>query len=173
MHLPKLIVGGGTLSLILLAGACGQTPGSAPDPVAALAALDGRLPVPLQPMMAWHQKQNMMEHLGAIQRIVGGLATEDWDEIAGASEVIGLSTQMQTMCERMGQGAPGFLDLALEFHRRADNIGDAARRQDRRAVLDAASSTLQACTACHATFRQDVVDAATWKERTTEAPDRP
>lgn len=138
-------------------------------PYAELAAMDTRRPVPLQPMMAWHQKQNMMEHLVAIERITGALAREDWEGVAAASALIETSPQMQQMCQHMGAGAEGFTELALDFHRRADAIGVAARAQDATAVLHATSNTLQACTSCHATFRQDVVDAATWQARTGSA----
>ena len=140
-------------------------------PVQALAALDSRQPVPLQPMMAWHQKQNMMQHLVAIQRITAGIAREDWEEITTASALIGTSPQMQQMCEHMGAGAEGFTERALEFHRRADAIGEAARAHDGAAALQATAHTLEACTACHAAYRQDVVDAATWQQRTGQIHD--
>ena len=133
--------------------------------------MDHRRAVPLQPMMAWHQKQNMMEHLVAIQRITDGLAREDWDAIAEASALIESSPQMQQMCEHMGAGADGFTELALEFHARADTIGVAAKAHDGPAVLAATSSTLQACTSCHTTYRQEVVDPATWEARTGSAHD--
>lgn len=136
------------------------------DPIAQLNAMDNRRPVPLQPMMAWHQKQNMMEHLVAIQRITAALAEEDWDGVAEASKTIESSPQMQQMCQHMGAGAEGFTELALEFHSRADAIGEAAKARDGAGVLRATSKTLQACTQCHATYRQDVVDAATWQART-------
>ncbi len=138
-------------------------------PLEQLMAMDTRRPVPLQPMMAWHQKQNMMEHLVAIERITDALAREDWNAVAEASAPIGSSPQMQQMCQHMGAGADGFTELALDFHRRADQIGAAARAQDGAAVLRAMSSTLKACTSCHATYRQDVVDAATWQQRTGSA----
>lgn len=128
--------------------------------------LDPRRPVPLQPMMAWHQKQNMQEHLVAIQRIVDGLAREDWDGIAAASATIESSPQMQQMCQHMGAGAEGFTAMALDFHKRADAIGVAAKAKDSGAVLVATSNTLQACTGCHAVYRQDVMDAKLWSERT-------
>lgn len=131
-----------------------------------LAVLDGRTPVPLQPMMAWHQKQNMMQHLVAIQEITTALAQKDWDTIQTAASSIGLSDGMAHTCERMGAGAAGFTARALEFHRRADAIAAAAARQDPAAVLKATGYTLQACTGCHATYRQDVVDARVWAERT-------
>lgn len=141
------------------------------QPVEELAGLDHRTPVPLQPMMAWHQKQNMMEHLVAIQRITDGLAREDWEEVASASALIESSPQMQQMCQHMGAGAQGFTEMALDFHRRADAIGVAARAHDGVAVLRATSNTLQSCTGCHAAFRQDVVSATEWQRRTGQAHD--
>jgi hypothetical protein len=122
-------------------------------------------------MMAWHQKQNMQQHLVAIQRVADALAREDWNEIAAASALIGSSPEMQQMCRHMGAGAEGFTELALDFHRRADAIGEAARTRDGQAVLRATSDTLQACTACHATYRQEVVSAETWAQRTGQAHD--
>jgi len=141
------------------------------QPIAEFNALDPRRPVPLQPMMAWHQKKNMQEHLEAIERIVDGLAQEDWEAIGLASARIESSPQMQQMCEHMGAGAEGFTELALDFHHRADAIGEAARARDAQAVLRATSNTLQACTTCHATYRQEVVDAETWMVRTGQAHD--
>lgn len=147
------------------------TTSDACQPITELGKLDHRQPVPLQPMMAWHQKQNMMEHLVAIQRITGALAKEDWDEVARASALIETSPQMQRMCQHMGAGAVGFTEVALDFHKRADAIGVAARAKDGAAVLRATSSTLEACTGCHAAFRQEVVDMATWQERTGSTHD--
>jgi len=137
-----------------------------PSAVEELAALDPRRPVPLQPRMAWHQKQNMMGHLEAIQGITAALAMEDWEGVARAAQPIESSEQMQTMCEHMGAGADGFTERALAFHRRADAIAEAARAHDGAAVLAATARTLEACTGCHAAYRQEVVDAATWEART-------
>ena len=136
------------------------------SPVDQLNAMDPRTPVPLQPMMAWHQKQNMQEHLVAIQRITDGLAREDWDMVAAGAGLIASSPTMQMQCEHMGQGADGFTSLALDFHSRADRIVTAAGAKDPTATLVATADTLAACTGCHARFRQDVVDAATWEART-------
>ena len=144
---------------------------SACAPIDELARLDHRTPVPLQPMMAWHQKQNMMEHLVAIERITDGLAREDWNEVARASALIESSPQMQDMCQHMGAGAPGFTETALDFDRRADAIGVAARARDATAVLRAMSHTLQSCTGCHAAFRQEVVSAGEWQRRTGQSHD--
>lgn len=42
----------------------------------------------------------------------------------------------------------------------------AARQQDRDGVLRALSTTLQTCTNCHATWKQEVVDDTTWSRAT-------
>src|SRR5690554_7084527 len=108
----------------------------------------------------------MMDQLVAIQRITDALARQDWERVTKGSAISESSPQMQRMCEHMGAGADGFTELALEFHRRADMIGHAARERDGAAVPRATSSTLQTCTSRHANYRQDVVDAATWEART-------
>jgi len=139
---------------------------SSTSPFDELNQLDTRAPVPLQPMMAWHQKQNMQQHLVAIQRITEALSREDWEAVSAASSMIALSPQMQMQCEHMGAGAEGFTETALDFHRRADAIDKAAKDKDVTAVLAATAHTLDACTSCHATYRQDVMDADTWEART-------
>lgn len=180
VNVPWLACGAVALSLIVTgrppaaetehtAGPVEAASADACDAIQRLDALDPRRAVPLQPMMAWHQKQNMQEHLIAIQGITDGLAREDWDEIARSSARIGSSPEMQQMCEHMGAGAPGFTELALEFHRRADAIGRAAEARSVTAVLRATSDTLRTCTECHSTYRQEVVDAATWEERAASA----
>lgn len=148
------------------AAATAPTASDNSGPVAALNAMDPRTPVPLQPIMAWHQKQNMQQHLVAIQGILAALIKEDWTAVETAAADISTSPQMQQMCRHMGAGAKGFTKLALEFHHRADGIGAAAKAHDGAAVLRATAHTLQACTTCHATYKQDVVDAATWQRRT-------
>jgi hypothetical protein len=128
--------------------------------------MDPRTPVPLQPMTAWHQKQNMQEHLVAIERIIKHLLDQDWDKIEVATKLIGSSPQMQMQCQHMGARAKGFTEMALEFHRRADGIGEAARAKDQTAVLRATAHTLETCTGCHAAFKQQLTDAKTWQQLT-------
>jgi hypothetical protein len=134
--------------------------GSASSAQAALDRLDTRMPVPLLPMMANHQKQNMREHLVAVQEIVAGIGANDFAAIDKATKRIGFSEQMGQMCTHMGAGAPGFTEQALAFHHTADKIGDAARLHDMKGVLSALNETMTTCTSCHATFKQHVVDDA-------------
>jgi cytochrome c556 len=123
----------------------------------ALDKLDQRRPVPLLPMMAQHQKQNMREHLEAVQEVVAAAALNDFGKVALAAKRMGFSESMGRMCEHMGAAAPGFTEEALAFHHTADEIAIAAKSQDGAAVLAALSKTLQACTRCHATYKQQLV----------------
>lgn len=131
--------------------------------------MDPRVPVPLLPMMANHQKQSMRDHLVAVQEIVTALAADDFAGIERAAGRIGYSEQMGQMCTHLGKGAPGFSELALDFHHTADRITSAAREHDRARVLSELGATLQRCTSCHATWKQQIVDEPTW-ERLTSAP---
>jgi cytochrome c556 len=123
----------------------------------ALDELDQRRPVPLLPMMAQHQKANMREHLEAVQEVVAAAAVGDFEKVAVAAKRMGYSESMGRMCEHIGAAALGFTDQALSFHHTADEIAVAAKRQDGEAVLTALSKTLQACTSCHATYKQQLV----------------
>jgi len=120
-------------------------------------------------MMANHQRQNMRDHLRAVQDIAAAVATKDFGAIEKAASRIGYSEQMGQMCTHMGAGAPGFTDAALTFHHTADTIGEAAKKRDADAVLVALNNTLAACAGCHAKYKQNVVDDASWASLTHEA----
>ncbi|MBX3184961.1 MAG: hypothetical protein KF915_20230 [Polyangiaceae bacterium] len=143
---------------------------SAASAVEVLDAMDTRTPVPLLPMMAHHQKENMRDHLVAVQEIVSALAKEDFVAVERAAKRIGYSDTMGRMCTHMGAGAPGFTEQALNFHRTADRIGARARDSDREGVLKELGATLQTCTTCHASWKQQVVDEPTWRRATSQAP---
>ena len=143
---------------------------SAASAADALDRMDTRAPVPLLPMMANHQKQNMRDHLVAVQEIVAALATDDFAAVERAAGRIGFSEQMGQTCTHMGAGAPGFTEQALNFHHTADRISAAARDRDRARVLTELGATLQTCTSCHAAWKQQVVDEPTWTRLTSSAP---
>jgi hypothetical protein len=140
---------------------------------AALDRLDTRVPVPLLPMMANHQKQNMRDHLVAVQEITTALAVDDFIGVEKAAGRIGFSEQMGQMCTHMGMGAPGFTDQALAFHHAADRIAEAARNRDHARVTAELGATLQVCTACHAAWKQQIVDEPTWQRLTSSSAPMP
>lgn len=126
-------------------------------PVEVLERLDGRQPLPLLPMMAHHQKENMREHLVAVRDVVAATADRDFGRVAQAAKRIGYSEAMGRMCEHMGAAAPGFTEQALAFRHAADRIGEAVKNEDAPAVLSALAETLTRCTSCHATYKQSLV----------------
>jgi hypothetical protein len=132
------------------------------DSRAAAEQLDSRTPVPLLPIMAEHQKKNMRDHLSAVQEIVAALAVDDFAAIEKAVTRIGYSDSMGQMCNHMGTGAPGFSELAIQFHRNADKIAEAARTRDAKAVSSNLAQTLSNCTGCHEAFKQKIVGEAEW-----------
>ncbi len=160
-------------SLLFAAVACRAKTEPAPAPSAAAAtsahappaahdSLDQRTPLPLLPMMAHHQKQNMRDHLEAVQQITAAVARSDFEAVATAVKRIGYSEQMGRMCEHLGSAPPGSTELALEFHHQAATIATAAHSRDPAAVSAALAETLSTCTTCHARFKQQIVDEATW-----------
>jgi cytochrome c556 len=156
-------------ALVFLLVVCARTRAEE-HPMTSTSMAETRQPLPLTAMMAEHQKQNMREHLAAIQAIVAAIGLDDMDAVAKAAARIGYSEAMGQMCEHMGAAAPGFTAMALDFHHTADTMGEAARRGDRAAVLSSLDRTLQACVGCHAAYRQEVVDEETWKRLTTATP---
>ena len=166
------------LAAILGADGCREAapaPASAtvtPAPSAAdeAQAMDARAAVPLLPMMAEHQKEQMRGHLAAVQAIVAALARNDFAGVESAAAKIGYSDSMAQMCTHMGAASPDFTPTALAFHRTADTIADAARAKNRPAVLSALSATLETCVGCHAKYKAQAIDQATWTKLTSMPP---
>jgi cytochrome c556 len=117
-------------------------------------------------MMAEHQKQNMRQHLVAVRDIVNALSASDCAAVEKFAAALGTTPEMARTCNVMGAATPGFSEQALAFHRTADGSGEAARRGEQAEVMMALGKTLEACTACHATYRQEVVNQETRKELT-------
>jgi len=151
------------LSFVLALG-CSRTDASEHADHERMPSMDKRTPLPLTEMMANHQKEQMRDHLRVVQEIAASLAVEDYDASARSASRISWSTQQAAMCKHMGAGAPGFADVGEQFHRAADKIMDAARTHDRVGVAAALGSTLTNCTGCHDTYRQEIVDEASFEK---------
>lgn len=150
-----------------MVGACQRSESSLlSSPQQQLDEMDQRQPVPLIPMMANHQKENMRDHLVVVQEIMQALAVRDFAAIEKSAARISYSEQQAQRCSHMGSGAQGFPETGVDFHRTADTIIAAAKSKDVDKTLTALSNTLAKCTACHSRFRQDVVSEKEWKELT-------
>jgi cytochrome c556 len=176
MTLRTFLVG----SALMLIGGCSRETSPAPDqtviaeaPLSAaetLDILDGRKPLPLVATMANHQKEDMRHHLVAVQEIVLALASHDLPAVERAAGRMGFTEEKGQMCTHMGAAAEGFTEQALAFHRTADRIATAARERNRVQVLEELGATLETCTSCHSTWKQQVVDEATWQKLTSTSP---
>ncbi|MBI4696104.1 MAG: cytochrome c [Gammaproteobacteria bacterium] len=119
---------------------------------------DAREPVRMPAHMAARQKANMRHHLDIVSTVVAALGREDYPAIAAAASDMGTTPETTAMCRHMGAGGPAdFTTRALAFHASADRLAAASGTQDRSKVLAALGETLQACTECHARFRQEIV----------------
>jgi len=162
--LPILVSLFATLLLTVAAQAGKPAATTTTPPAQQLDDMDKRAPVPLLPMMANHQKQNMRDHLDAVQQVMAGLAAHDFAIMEKGGVRLGFTAEMGQMCQHMGAGAPGFTEAALNFHHTADGIAAAARAKSEPGVITALNATLQTCVGCHAAYKQQVVDRATWEK---------
>ncbi|MGA2779030.1 MAG: hypothetical protein ABSF94_15855 [Steroidobacteraceae bacterium] len=150
------------LILLIIATGLAMTASAVADDTHMSEPRENRRPLPLLQMMADHQKQMMRDHLGAVQEIITALAADDFDAVERAAQRLGYSEAVGRICTRIGAAAPEFTREALLFHHTADGIASAARERNGQHVLAELSTTLQSCRACHAQWKQQVVDEQTW-----------
>ncbi len=114
---------------------------------------DERVSLHLSERMKQHQLADMRAHLMAINEIVGLMAGNKFKEASNiAHEKLGLSPEMQRMCNMLGNEKATAMGIA--FHKSGDELGDALNTGDPSRSLSALHTTMQYCVECHATFRQ-------------------
>jgi hypothetical protein len=114
---------------------------------------DTRVSLNLSDKMKQHQLADMRAHLEAIDSIVGLMAENKFAEASKmAHEKLGLSPEMQRMCNMLGNEKATAMGLA--FHKSGDELGGALSTGDLSRSLSALHTTMQYCVECHATFRQ-------------------
>ncbi len=118
-----------------------------------MAAEDGRTSLNLPPQMKQHQLSNMRNHLDAVRRIIGAIATEQFEQASQiASQELGLTDQMQMMCNRFDNES--FKEMGLAFHKSGDELAVVLKGGDAQKSLQALGTTMNYCVSCHATFKQ-------------------
>lgn len=118
---------------------------------------DERRPVKVTQKMAEHQLKNMRDHLEAITAIVGAMAKKDFKKMEKESLRLASSPKMKMMCDNMGKATAGFTKMGLALHSTADKLVHAAKKKDYNLFVKKLGATLQTCTSCHSTFKQEVV----------------
>lgn len=97
-----------------------------------------------------------------MQSVAGAISKEDWAEVAALAPKIA-SHQQPPMLEKMrilpwlGSNADKFRGFDEQVHRAATEMGEAAKRGDGQATINAFAKTQQSCLACHQNFRKPFV----------------
>ena len=114
---------------------------------------DSRTSLQLNAMQKQHQLKNMRSHLEAVQEIIKLLALEKYDDASIVAELkLGSSTEMKLMCASFNNKE--FENLGLAFHKSADSMSEIFKQRNKNKSLQALSTTLNYCTACHSKFKQ-------------------
>ena len=91
MHITATLFAGALLFPVAIAA---QMSSGAIEAQQALTGMDSRRALPLPPMMANHQKQNMRDHLVGVQEIVAAMVDADFTAAERAAGRIGYSEQI-------------------------------------------------------------------------------
>ncbi len=114
---------------------------------------DTRISLNLPPQMKQHQLSNMRNHLDAVRRIIGAISTEQFEQASQiASQELGLTDQMQMMCNRFENES--FKEMGFAFHKSGDELAVVLKKGDTQQSLQALNTTMSYCVSCHATYRQ-------------------
>lgn len=133
---------------------------------------DSRTPIPMTAQMSEHQLSNMRAHLEAIQEAVSAMATKNFDQMKKASKKLASSPEMTQMCEHMGRGTPGYTEMGLALHKSGDELVHAAEKKNYDLFVKKLGVTLHTCTACHSSFKQEVVADSIFQKLQTKSSSR-
>ncbi len=114
---------------------------------------DNRVSLHLNPLQKQKQLKMMRNHLASIQKIIGLLAEEKYDEASRiASAKLGSTPEMTKMCSSYGNEE--FANIGLNFHTSADKMSEIFKEKNESSSLEALANTMNYCVQCHAAFKQ-------------------
>lgn len=104
--------------------------------------------------------QKVMKQLGHdMQEVTGAISKEEWARVAQLAPKIASHPQ-PSMSEKMrilkwlGKDAGEFRSFDGQAHEAATSMGNAAKRGDGKAVIDAFADVQKSCLGCHQGFRK-------------------
>lgn len=123
-------------------------------------ALGAQSVEPAKPMAL----RTIMENLGQdMQAVTGAISKEDWQLVAELAPKIAkhaeppVSEKMRILAW-LGADAAKFRGFDGKVHDAATAMGEAAKRGEGQAVIEAFSKTQQSCLACHQSYRRSFVE---------------
>lgn len=131
----------------------GQAPIEAAPPPAI--AEDERVPLKLEQAPAAGLTLTMREHLEAVHGIVAALGREEFQEAALLAErELGFTKHHEAMKREAGATfPPKYHELAMAHHQAAEDLAAVIPSRDMRQILSHLGRTVEACVACHRTYR--------------------
>lgn len=129
-----------------------ESEATAPD-----APVDARLLVEMPAEAQARLRQDMLDHLAALNAIVAALGAGDLDTAADTAErQLGRASMGKHRASGMGPGRfmpPEMRDLGWNMHDAADAFAAEARKGDARGAFGALQQVTGACVSCHAVYR--------------------
>ena len=122
-------------------------------------AEDPRTAVDMPALQRALMREDMLDHLIALDEILGDLSANQLNAAADvAEERLGLSSMGKHAARTGGQGPGRFMPEAMRsigigMHRAASEFANVARTGNRDAAYQALQPVVGACVACHAGFR--------------------
>lgn len=129
------------------------------DKVGHAPVVDARTPVHFPESMRTHTLTNMRDHLLALAQIQEALARESFEIAAKTAEQrLGMSSLALHGAHDLSKFMPeGMQEVGTTMHRSASRFAVEAQNSavtgDAKPALAALAVTMQACVACHATYR--------------------
>jgi cytochrome c556 len=121
-----------------------------------LPADDGRRAIMLESGERNLVLAEMRGFLQAVQRINAAIVQQDSNAAASAAKQVGVAAQQGVPATLMGKLPADFKLLGLDTHRLFDQLAlDAEQLGDPMQTLEALSTLMNNCVACHAAFRID------------------
>ncbi|VAW96402.1 hypothetical protein MNBD_GAMMA19-1241 [hydrothermal vent metagenome] len=114
---------------------------------------DGRVAIILAPTERDRVLENMRGMLETVQEIIDGLARNDIEQVAARASAGGMGA-VRMPVGLMAKLPMAFKEMGLGVHRGFDELARAARTgASDGEMLNALSTQLSSCIACHATYR--------------------
>ena len=134
-----------------------QSGASAPGP-SQLAPRDQREAVVLNPAQADHVLTEMRGLLTSVRDIQSAMAADDWAEVSAAAQAQGTGRGQRPPEGLRQRQPPGFRQMSSSMRQQFDALNLAAAKGDRSAADAALGQALNACVACHDSYRIEIAD---------------
>jgi len=117
---------------------------------------DQREAVVLNPAQADHVLTEMRGLLTSVRDIHSAMAANDWGAVSAAAQAQGAGRGQRPPDGLRERQPPGFRQMSRSMRQQFDTLNRAAAKGDRSAANTALSQALNACVACHDSYRIEI-----------------